>query len=301
MAAGNPNTLIVLGNSPNSYYVGYGRRHFVEGMSPSFTEHARTALNITMTQWVSMSSSLDTWVDYNVASDQFHFNADISPNIRDHLSGANGKCAAGFVSFPDSGEPGQFFVSGKTQGAWNCVLPDHYIQNLTKLQREEPNFDTEITGVLFGKGKTNIMLFRSGFIADFDGDVSSTDHPLYKILAEFSDGWCIDRGSSLCFYDNRFYFLKFKRPGGDGSIKMRWNLPRTMTERLEELKVMAQDPTEHAAQVQDDLAWLAIAQRRMSGQMQANNMLVNTMNHAGLSFHAAASGGVIVEREQRYY
>jgi hypothetical protein len=56
-----------------------------------------------------------------------------------------------------------------------------------------------------------------------------------------------------------------------------------MTARLEELKVMAQDPAEHAgkwckdlsihlgasctdagaAQVQDDEAWLAIAQRRM--------------------------------------
>ncbi|KAJ7895397.1 hypothetical protein B0H13DRAFT_2035074 [Mycena leptocephala] len=299
MAAGNPNTIIVLGNSPESYYIGYGRRHFVEGMSPSFMEHARTALNITMTQWISMSSSLDTWVDYNVASDQFYFNGDISPDIRDHLSGVNGKAAAKFVSFPDGAEPGQFFVSGKTQGAWNCVLPDHFIQSLTRLQREVPNFDALITGVLFGKGKTNIVLFSTGFLTDFDDDISSTEHPLYKILAEFSDGWCIDRGSTLCFYDSRFYFLKFTKPG-DGGIKMRWNLPQPMTARLEELKVMAQDPAEHAAQVQDDEAWLAIAQRRMNGQVQANNMLVNTMNHAGLSFHAAASGGVIVERRQYY-
>jgi hypothetical protein len=66
-------------------------------------------------------------------------------------------------------------------------------------------------------------------------------------LAEFIDGWCIDRGSQLCFYDSRFYFLKFTKPG-DGGIKMRWNLPVTMTARLEELKVMAQDPAEHAGE-----------------------------------------------------
>ncbi|KAJ6536365.1 hypothetical protein B0H19DRAFT_1183300 [Mycena capillaripes] len=300
MAAGNPNTLIVLGNSPDSYYVGYGRRHFMQGMSPSFTEHARTALNITMTRWISMSSLLDTWVDYNVASDQFHFNANISPAIRDHLSGTNGKATAEFISFPDSAEPAQFFVNGKAQGAWNCVLPDHFIQTLVGLQREVPGFDAAITGVLFGKGRTSIILFRGGFMTDFDDEISSTEHPLYKILAEFSDGWCIDSGSTLCFYDSRFYFLKFTKPDGDGGIKMRWNLPRTMTERLEELKVIAQDPEERAAQVQEDEAWLAVAQRRMNGQLQANNMLVNTMNHAGLSFHAAASGGVIVERDLYY-
>ncbi|KAJ7362307.1 hypothetical protein DFH08DRAFT_840677 [Mycena albidolilacea] len=300
MSAGNPNTLIVMGASPDSYYVGYGRRHFVQGMSPSFTNHADTALNITMTLWISMSRSLDSWVDYNVASDQFHFNADIAPDIRNHLSGTNGKCAAGFITFPDSTEIDHFFVGGKARGAWSCKLADHFTQGLTRLQRETPNFDTEITGVLFGKGKTHILLARTGFVPDFDEDeITSTEHPLYKILAEFIDGWCIDRGSQLCFYDSRFYFLKFTKPG-DGGIKMRWNLPVTMTARLEELKVMAQDPAEHAAQVQEDEAWLAVAQRRMNGQLQANNFLVNTMNHAGLSFHAAASGGTIVERK-RYY
>ncbi|KAJ7458630.1 hypothetical protein FB451DRAFT_582130 [Mycena latifolia] len=300
MAAGNPNTLIVLGNSPESYYIGYGRRHFVEGMSASFTEHARTVLNITMTRWISMSRSLDTWVDYNVASDNFHFNADIAPDIRDHLSGANGKAAAEFVAFPDSAEPNHFFVNGKAQGAWNCALPDYFIEKLTSLQREVPDFDAAFTGVLFGKGKTSILLFQGGFMTDFDDDISSTDHPLYKILAEFSEGgWCIDRGSTLCFYDSRFYFLKFVKPG-DGGIKMRWNLPHSMAVKLEELKTIAQSPEEHAAQVQEDEAWLAVAQRRMNGQIQANNMFVNTMNHAGLSFHAAASGGIIVERP-RYF
>jgi hypothetical protein len=112
-----------------------------------------------------------------------HFNGDISPDIRDHLSGVNGKAAAKFVSFPDGAEPGQFFISGRTQGAWNCVLPDHFIQSLTRLQREVPNFDALITGVLFGKGKTNIVLFSTGFLTDFDDEISSTEHPLYKVRA----------------------------------------------------------------------------------------------------------------------
>ncbi|KAJ6623287.1 hypothetical protein B0H10DRAFT_809064 [Mycena sp. CBHHK59/15] len=299
--AGNPNTIIVLGSSPESYFIGHGRRHFVENMSPSFTSHAKTELNISLTLWISMSKSLDTWVDFNAGTDKFHFNGNINQYIRDHLAGTNGKAAASFVSFPDSSEPGHYFVSGKAHGAWNCVLPDYFIQELGRMQREVPDFDAAITGMLFGKGKTNICLFRGGFLADFDNDeITSAEHPLYKVLVEFSEGgWCIERGSTLCMYDSRWYFLKFKR-SGDGMLKMRWNIPLNMAARLAELKAIAERPEEQAALLKEDQMWLNVAQRRMSGMTQANNMLNNTMNHGGLSFHAAASGGTIVET-RRYY
>ncbi|KAJ7279472.1 hypothetical protein C8J57DRAFT_1303397 [Mycena rebaudengoi] len=299
--AGNPNTIIVLGPSPESYYVGYGRRHFVENMSPSFTNHAKTALNITMSRWISVSKNGD-WIDYNVATDNFHFNADIDQTIRDHLSGANGKAAAEFVSFPDSEERSYFFVNGKNRGAWSAVLSDYHIQRLTGLQREVPNFDLGITGVLFGKGNTNIVCFQAGFMADLDDDeIDSEDHPLYKVLSEFSkeEGWCLERGSTLCCYDSQFYFLKFKK-AGDNTLRMRWNLPVHVAAKLTELKEIAQKPEEQMALMQEDQMWMQVAQTRMNGQIQMNNMLNQTMIRGGLSFLAAATGGTIVE-ERRYY
>jgi hypothetical protein len=110
-----------------------------------------------------------------------HFNADIDPTIRDHLSGTNGKAAAAYVTFPNSPDRSHFFVAGKTQGAWNAVLPDYHVQKLLELQGQLPEFDRAVTGVLYGKGKTNITLFRGGFAADFDDEINSEEHPLYKV------------------------------------------------------------------------------------------------------------------------
>ncbi|KAJ6523959.1 hypothetical protein DFH09DRAFT_1372285 [Mycena vulgaris] len=312
--AGNPNTVVVLGPTPESYYVGYGRRHFVENMSPSFTNHAKTALNITMSQWISMSKNGDTWIDYNVATDSFHFNAEIDPTIRDHLSGSNGKAAAEYVSFPNSEDRSHFFVNGKTQGAWTAVLPDYYIKNLTTMQREVPNFDRGIRGVLFGKGKTNITLFQEGFLAEFDDDeIKDEEHPLVKTLIEISreDGWYIDRGSTLCFYDSRFYFLKFKK-AGNNTTRMRWNLPVHVSAKLAELKEIAQQPEEQIALMQEGQMWMQVAQTRLNNQVQLNNMtnnnqvrlnnmMNNTIHRGGLSFLAAATGGTIVEVERSRY
>ncbi|KAJ7113289.1 hypothetical protein C8R43DRAFT_961658 [Mycena crocata] len=86
---------------------------------------------------------------------------------------------------------------------------------------------------------------------------------LVQILSEIVDGYCIDpAGSTLCFYDSLSYFLKSTKPG-EGGWKMRWDLPMSMGDKLRELKAIAEDPAEHAAQVAEDEAWLAVAQGRM--------------------------------------
>ncbi|KAJ6609583.1 hypothetical protein B0H10DRAFT_2438462 [Mycena sp. CBHHK59/15] len=296
--AGNPNTVIVMGSSADSYFIGHGRRHFVENMSPVFTNHANTELNISMTTWVSMSKSLETWVDFNVATDKFHFNLGIKQDIRNHLSGANGKFAVDFVSFPDSDDPGHYFVNGKAPGAWTAELPNYFIEKLTEMQRENPNFDTALEGMLFGKGKTHIYQFSGGFMADLDDEIT-VEHPVYKTLSEFSGGgWCIERGSTLCFYDSRFYYLKFKQPGAS-TVQMRWNLPQNMSDKLAELKEVAQSPEEQMALIQEDQKWMALGQARINMQMQNTRMMVDVMKRGSLLILAAATGGTVVRR--RHY
>lgn len=94
----------------------------------------------------------------------------------------NGKIAADFISFPDSEDPAFYFVKGKNEGAWTAFLPDYYIQKLTASKAEITNFDAGLTGMLFGKGKSFILMFKAGFVADLDDDeVSTEDHPLYKV------------------------------------------------------------------------------------------------------------------------
>jgi hypothetical protein len=65
----------------------------------------------------------------------------------------------------------------------------------------------------------------------------------YQVLVQYGEGWCIERGSTLCFYDSRYFFLKFKRPGESG-IKMHWNLPPHMNEKYHELRNLAEQPEE---------------------------------------------------------
>ncbi|KAJ7173178.1 hypothetical protein C8R46DRAFT_1189554 [Mycena filopes] len=318
----DPDTLIVFGSSPESFYIGHGRRHFVENMPEGFTNHAKTALNISMTLFVSVSKSLNSWVTYNVATANFHFNANIEQDIRDHMSGVNGKSSADFVTFPDTEDPKQYFVkgknegvwnavldtyflerltalqAGKNEGVWNAVLDTYFLERLTALQAEVPNFDVGLTGMLFGKGKTFICLFKGGFYADVDDEVASDDHPLYKVLKQYDEGWCIDRASTLCLYDSRYFFLKFKQPG-QTQTKLHWNLPPDMGAKLAQLREQAQLPEEQIARMQEDQMWVNVAQTRM-GQMQINDMLNQQIHRAGLSMLAAATGGTIVETV-RYY
>lgn len=86
------------------------------------------------------------------------------------------------MSFPDSDNRGHYFIKGRPQGKWTAELPDYFAQRLSQLQRKLPDFDANITGMLFGKGKTNICLFQNGFSADLDVEIiRNADHPLYKV------------------------------------------------------------------------------------------------------------------------
>ncbi|KAJ7146912.1 hypothetical protein C8R44DRAFT_724619 [Mycena epipterygia] len=308
--AGNPNTLIVLGSSLDSYFISYGRRHFVENMSESFiapTDRPEYLHDIVDKVRIKAIAPFPRLTQYIV-----HFNRSILPDVRDHLTDTNSKAAADFVTFPDSDNPTHYFIKGKKQGAWSAMLQNYFIQELNKMKADVRNFDAGITGMLFGKGKTHIYLFRVGFLADFDDEIDSLEHPLYKvyivdlldsspklishtcvqILVQYSKGWCIERGLTQCFYDSKFFFLKFKRPG-ESQIKMHWNLPLNMATRLRELKEQASEtagganqrgrtirhlPTSNnkfAALMQEDQM---CARTRQNCEVQINNMLVNQMN-----------------------
>ncbi|KAF7345317.1 hypothetical protein MSAN_01908500 [Mycena sanguinolenta] len=272
--AASRNTLIVMGSGPDSFFVGHGRRYFVENMPESFTTHVETNFVICMTKWISMGKSMDTWVVYNMATDNFHFHG-INPELRDYICGTNGKFAAGFVSFPDRDDnsPFQYFVKGK-KDHWHAVLNNPLSQRIGTVKAEEANFDKELTGILFGKGKTYILMFCAGFLVNFDEETSYEEHPLYKVVQQYNEpGWCIEPQSTLCFYDSRYFFLKLKRLGEDGEVKMHWNLPPAIDVRLRNLIQQTEEPEEKNAVIEGEQMCLELIKTRVAREQAIENQI----------------------------
>jgi ribosome maturation protein Sdo1 len=55
--------------------------------------------------------------------------------------------------------------------------------------------------------------------------------------------WIIDKGSSMCLYDDRYFMLKIKE-SNRSSFKLIYNLPPAMDEKLKELIELARTPEE---------------------------------------------------------
>ncbi|KAJ7177421.1 hypothetical protein C8R43DRAFT_974769 [Mycena crocata] len=301
----NPHTVVIFGATPESYHVGHGRRHFVENMPESFTNHAKTELNVANNQWISVNHTTEIWVELIWPPEAVHrFNADmatLAPDIYVHLTATNDKFGAQFLAFPDSADPTHFdpthfFARGRSSAQW--IAPHAHINQIKALQAAMPDFQDALTGMLFGQGETSIVFFNNGFEAHFDED----DHPLYKVLVDFSApgaGWCIQLGSSLCFYDSKYYFLKFMKPG-DSMVHSRWNLPLHVAAKLQELKDMAQEPEEQMALQHDQQMSMTMAMGRMNQEMQAAQAMASMMTRGAMGINAIVSGGTVVETT-RYY
>ncbi|KAJ6559446.1 hypothetical protein DFH09DRAFT_1161614 [Mycena vulgaris] len=259
----SPNTLVLLGASSDSFYVACGRRHVAQNMPLSFTNHANSALSVPATLWISMSQSMEHWVDFNVATEDYHFNANLQQDVHEQLAGTNGKMRAEFITFLDVAKSGAFFAKGPGAGEWRGTLPSRVIKTLSDLQRDAPAIANDVTGVLFGKGDTSIYLTSTAFFTDLDGEAGADDHPLNKVCREFDEGWSIERGSTLCFYDSRYFFLKFKRSRSN-TMELRWNLPPAAGATLAELRQIAHQPDELLAICQEEEKWAQIGLQRIN-------------------------------------
>ncbi|KAJ6557000.1 hypothetical protein DFH09DRAFT_1365431 [Mycena vulgaris] len=243
-ALSSPNTLGVLGSSPEAFYVACGRRHVVENMPASFTKHANSALSVAMMLWISMGRSMEHWVDFKTSTEDFHFDGNPEKAVLDDL--------------------------GHQRQNWVATLPDYFVKNLALLQREVPAVANSLTGMLFGKENINIYLYPTGFLADLDGEAEADNgHPLNKVCKEMKEGRCIECGSTLCFHDSRYFFLKFKRPGTN-TIRMRWNLPPHVGAKPAELQAIAEQPDELIAIQQEDEKWAQVASQRINAQVASH-------------------------------
>ncbi|KAJ7818328.1 hypothetical protein B0H14DRAFT_2601364 [Mycena olivaceomarginata] len=220
--------LVVLGSSPESFYVDCGRRHAVENMSASFTN---SALNIS-TLWIRHLFPLA----YNTSSLTIHFNANLEK-----------RC-----------EPGTFLH--QWYGKWRM--------------QQLPDFDKNITGMLFGQGNVSIYLLKTGFIADLNGDAE-----IEQVCIKM-DGWCNERGSISSSNSSARATAQFVRNG---------TFPRTSTRSSRSC------PALRPAQPDEmlDEKWAQVASQRIvcqvscfflqldcSGQVAAHEQVIANANRA---------------------
>jgi len=106
------------------------------------------------------------------------------------------------------------------QGHWNASLPSFYINTISALRNNIPNFDAGLKYVIFGKGGTHIYQFETGFLANLEGEHGREDHPLNQALRQFDPAmnpnipqglWVIDKGSTFSLHDHRrvHYMVSF--------------------------------------------------------------------------------------------
>ncbi|KAJ7876965.1 hypothetical protein B0H13DRAFT_2054557 [Mycena leptocephala] len=291
-----PNTLVAFGANEDSFFLGHGRRHTFRGVTDEFAAQVQGVyLPITQTEWISFDpTGLQPYIAKNDDRKQFCHSTDISQDLIGHLKTNGG-------SFITLGSGDNYFI--KHNKGWNARLPPKHSENISQLKPLVNNFDSAVRGLLFGREQSHIFLFVGGFASDLNEETQNdAEHPLTKVLTEFDEGWCIEPGSTLCPYSDRYFFLKFKKPN-DTVIQMRWSLPNSMIEELAELKQLAESPEDQIfltqlrmvdMQHQQTRAALAMQQLRM--QSQLNDMVCASMVQAGNSMKLATGGWIEVPR-----
>ncbi|KAG8822161.1 hypothetical protein FRB91_008190 [Serendipita sp. 411] len=271
---------VVFGPNPGSYYVACGRNLEFKDMPVAFTDKMKE-FTVVSWSWISMGPNCETWVARNAENDTFYFNTGLNTDIHSYLTGKNDRTQAQFVSFAP--ESGYWCVKHNLNG-WNAYVSKSSEKKILEMQARVQGFDGGLKGILFGHGDSHIYMFQAGFAYNLEGDAENAEHPLHKVLEEFlnrGEGWIIEESSSLCFYDDRYFFLKFKRTGDD-SMEMRWNLPEEMAARLSSLVDIAKTSTEQHAIEVEDLALANIVTTRQAGkfaiQMAQMNMRMNMTN-----------------------
>ncbi|KAJ6462815.1 hypothetical protein DFH09DRAFT_1347490 [Mycena vulgaris] len=298
MPATTPNTLIVFGANEDAFFIGHGRRHTFQGVPERFAAQVQGVdLPITQTAWISFDPTGTKYIAKNDNREQFYHSTDISKDLIGRLK------TTGFITL---GSSDNYFI--KHKNGWHARLPPKILNNLQQLKPHVPNFDSVITGLLFGHEQTHIFLFEGGFMADLNAETrNNPEHPLMKVLAEFNEGWCILPGSTLCSYSDRYFFLKFKKPN-DTVIQMKWLLPDSMKQKHAELRQLAELPEDQMflselrmADMQRQQANNALAMERLKYQAQRSNQLSRTLVESGEAIRRMALAPGTYKEVLKYY
>ncbi|TFK31762.1 hypothetical protein BDQ12DRAFT_618315 [Crucibulum laeve] len=247
------NILVAFGPSEDSFFLGGGRRACYNNIPQSLVDKINTGqLPVMETSWISIDKTGKYWCAEKFTGRQptgessraYQItDTNISSTLQQHID----QSGAQYVSFPEydgvADDP-PFFVKHKNRGDWNASLPTQYSKAIKELQDTLPTFTDQLKWIIFGSGGTYLIQVDQGYIANVEGPHEDPNHLLNKVLTEFGNGaWNIDRGSTLCLYDHRYFYLKFKN-ARTGSVEMRYHLPPVMENKVVELLALSRTAAE---------------------------------------------------------
>ncbi|KAJ6560608.1 hypothetical protein DFH09DRAFT_1279568 [Mycena vulgaris] len=198
------------------------------------------------------------WISFDLAGGKYIGYNDVKKKFshsRDISETLRNHLQTNGATFITLGSDDAFFIK-HINGGWNAISPPNELKNLNNLRPHVgTNFDRAIRGV----------------------------------LVEFGQGWCLEPGSTLCPYSDRYFFLKFKKPK-ENVIQMRWSLPDLMSQQLAELKEQTESPEDQAfiaqlrlANTQQQQNQNALAMQRLNFQQQMNDLTCQTLKNTGNS------------------
>lgn len=209
--------VVVFGPSEDAFYVGAGRRFYVQNMPPSFTNavHGST-LPVGRIGWVSLDKTGKYWCAGSRVSQNsaFGYIFECSTTFMTYiptvyyvlqpkapLRSKIVSAGCDFASFPDfdllssetladqieDGRSPYYFINHQPPGHWSLNLPTYYI-NVIQLLRETfkesgrgDEFDLRLRWILFGKGRTHVYQFDNGFIHCLEGPHADPKHLLNQV------------------------------------------------------------------------------------------------------------------------
>ncbi|KAI0344675.1 hypothetical protein BDW22DRAFT_1482865 [Trametopsis cervina] len=197
--------------------------------------------------WISMQPDFSTGVFMSWVTGQVGWSDGLALELAGYVNPPDVANAVSYLTFADTdaGYFVRFRPGGGPDGrAWLLNVRPDYPDQISRLMSEVPDFTDALRYVLFGHGGTHIYVFRTGFVAHFEGAAKDPQHPLNQILTEFSKpGWTLQDGSTLSAHDDRWFALKFAHPDSQ-EVFMRFHLPASMHEQLMELVDMTNKPDE---------------------------------------------------------
>ncbi|KAJ7843005.1 hypothetical protein B0H14DRAFT_3139757 [Mycena olivaceomarginata] len=114
-----PNTLVVFGANPDSFYLGHGRRHSFQNMPDAFAKQVQgVELPITQTSWISFNPTGTKFIARNEGPEAVHVQHRC-PDLITHIKDDG-------VAFATLGIDDSYFVKHR-QGGWHrAIIPVVY-------------------------------------------------------------------------------------------------------------------------------------------------------------------------------
>ncbi|KAF7335025.1 hypothetical protein MVEN_02252700 [Mycena venus] len=273
MPATIPNTLVVFA----SFFLGHGRRHAFQGVPEDFAANVQgVGLPITQTGWISFVKSI-AYIAKNDTRNQLfhstHFPQEFISQVRTNPG----------VSFITIDSEDNYFI--KHNNGWNARLPPKQLNNIRELKPHIPNFDDARGNY---HGQTPIFYFAGGFMAELNEETqNNAKHPLTKVMAEFDEGWCIEPGSTLCPYSDRYFFLNSR---SQTTMSSRRDGPYpTLSQKLAELQQLTESPEDQTflnqlrmVETQKQQADIASAMEGLRAQAQLPQMAIRGSRAANM-------------------